>query len=98
MYGLSSQGLILQLQARVFAGELILYEERAESAQGPLPPDVPAAQAKRSRELGLYATNMPAELGGGGCSALQQVLVQRQMGRVATALGWVAAPPPSAAA
>jgi alkylation response protein AidB-like acyl-CoA dehydrogenase len=38
---------------------------------------------------------MPAELGGGGCSALQQVLVQEQMGRVTNALGWVAATPPS---
>ncbi len=54
-----------------------------------------AAQAKRARELGLYATNMPAELGGGGCTTLQQVLVQEQMGRVTNALGWVAATPPS---
>ena len=62
---------------------------------GELPSDVTAAHAKRARELGLYATNMPAELGGGGCSALQQVLVQEQMGRVTNALGWVAATPPS---
>ena len=54
-----------------------------------------AAHAKRARELGLYATNMPEELGGGGCTALQQVLVQEQMGRVTNALGWVAATPPS---
>ena len=95
MYGLSSEDLDLQTRARVFADELIPYEERAESAQGELPSDVTAAQAKRARELGLYATNMPAELGGGGCSALQQVLVQEQMGRVTNALGWVAATPPS---
>jgi len=56
---------------------------------------VTAAHAKRARELGLYATNMPEELGGGGCTALQQVLVQEQMGRVTNALGWVAATPPS---
>jgi alkylation response protein AidB-like acyl-CoA dehydrogenase len=95
MYGLSSEDLDLQSRARVFADELIPYEEKAESAQGELPPGVTAAQAKRARELGLYATNMPAELGGGGCSALQQVLVQEQMGRVTNALGWVAATPPS---
>src|SRR6201994_146224 len=95
MYGLSSEDLDLQTRARVFADELIPYEEKAESAQGELPSDVTAAQAKRARELGLYATNMPAELGGGGCSALQQVLVQEQMGRVTNALGWVAATPPS---
>jgi alkylation response protein AidB-like acyl-CoA dehydrogenase len=56
---------------------------------------VAAGHAKRARELGLHATNMPAELGGGGCSTLQQVLVQEQMGRVTNALGWVAATPPS---
>ena len=38
---------------------------------------------------------MPKELGGGGCTTLQQVLVQEQMGRVTNALGWVAATPPS---
>jgi acyl-CoA dehydrogenase len=95
MYGLSSQDLDLQTRARVLADELIPHEEKAESAQGELPPEVTAVHAKRARELGLYATNMPAELGGGGCSALQQVLVQEQMGRVTNALGWVAATPPS---
>jgi alkylation response protein AidB-like acyl-CoA dehydrogenase len=38
---------------------------------------------------------MPARLGGGGASMLQQVLIQEQMGRVTNALGWVAATPPS---
>jgi acyl-CoA dehydrogenase len=38
---------------------------------------------------------MPAALGGPGCTFLQQVLVQEQMGRVTNALGWVAATPPS---
>src|SRR5689334_722922 len=38
---------------------------------------------------------MPKDLGGGGCTALQQVLVQEQMGRVTNALGWVATTPPS---
>ena len=95
MYGLSSEDLGLQARARAFADELIPYEEQAERSGGDLPPDVTAAQAKRARELGLYATNMPAALGGGGCTALQQVLVQEQMGRVTNALGWVAATPPA---
>src|SRR6201985_3942210 len=95
MYGLSSENLDLQPRARVFADELIPYEEKAESALGELPSDVTAAQAKRARELGLYATNMPAELGGGGCSALQQGLVQEPMGRVTKALQWVGATPPA---
>jgi acyl-CoA dehydrogenase len=95
MYGLSEEDLALQARAREFADELIPFEGQAELAGGDLPADVTAAHAKRARELGLHSTNMPAELGGGGCSSLQQVLVQEQAGRVTNALGWVAATPPS---
>lgn len=93
MYGLSAEDLDIQARARAFADELIPLEVTAE-LHG-LPADVVAAHEKRARELGLFATNMPAELGGGGCTALQQVLVQEQAGRVTNALGWVAATPPS---
>ena len=95
MYGLSAEDQLIQARARAFADELIPLEVSAEMAGGELPPELAAGHAKRARELGLYATNMPAELGGGGCSTLQQVLVQEQMGRVTNALGWVAATPPS---
>ena len=95
MYGLTETDRQIQARARGFADELIPFEEEAERSGGELPADVTAAHAKRARELGLYATNMPAELGGGGCTTLQQVLVQEQMGRVTNALGWVAATPPS---
>src|SRR2546429_8091838 len=95
MYGLSEEDLQIQARARGFADELVPFEDEAERADGELPPDVTAAHAKRVRELGLHSTNMPRELGGGGCTSLQQVLVQEQMGRVTNALGWVAATPPS---
>jgi len=95
MYGLSEEDLQIQARAREFADELIPFEDEAERADGQLPADVTAAHAKRCRELGLHSTNMPRELGGGGCTSLQQVLVQEQMGRVTNALGWVAATPPS---
>jgi len=95
MYGLTEEDLQIQTRAREFADDLIPFEEAAERSGGELPPDVTAAHAKRARELGLTATNMPEDLGGGGCTALQQVLVQEQMGRVTNALGWVATTPPS---
>jgi acyl-CoA dehydrogenase len=95
MYGLSEEDLAIQARARGLADELIPFEEQAELSGGELPADVTAAHAKRARELGLHSANMPAELGGGGCTSLQQVLVQEQMGRVTNALGWVAATPPS---
>jgi acyl-CoA dehydrogenase len=94
MYGLSAADEDIQARARVFADELIPLEVQAE-LDGALPDDVTAAHKKRAIELGLFATNMPTALGGVGATALQQVLVQEQVGRVTNALGWVAATPPS---
>jgi acyl-CoA dehydrogenase len=95
MYGLSDEDLQIQARARTFADELIPFEVEAELSSGDLPKDVVAGHKARAIELGLFATNMPKELGGGGCTALQQVLVQEQAGRVTNALAWVAATPPS---
>jgi acyl-CoA dehydrogenase len=94
MYGLSAADEDIQARARAFADELIPFEVEAELAGG-LPDDVTAAHKKRAIELGVFATNLPRALGGGGCTTLQQVLVQEQVGRVTNALGWVAATPPS---
>jgi len=95
MYGLSAEDLQIQGTARSFADELIPLEVTAEMNDGELAADVVAGHAKRARELGLHAANMPRELGGGGFTSLQQVLVQEQVGRVTNALAWVVGTPPS---
>jgi acyl-CoA dehydrogenase len=95
MYGLTEDDLDIQQRARTFADEVIPYEEQAELAGGELPAGLAAVHAARARELGICATNMPKELGGGGCTTLQQVLVQEQVGRVTNALAWAASTPPS---
>ncbi len=95
MYGLTEDDLDIQMRARTFADEVIPYEGQAELAGGELPPGLAAAHAARARELGICATNMPKELGGGGCTTLQQVLVQEQVGRVTNALAWAVSTPPS---
>ena len=69
------------------------HEVEAELAGGMLPKELTAEHQARAIELGLYATNMPASVGGPGCTALQQVLVQEQCGRVTNGLGWVMAHP-----
>ncbi len=95
MYGLTSEDLAWQQRARALADELIPYEVQAELAGGALPADVRADHHQRALAAGLVATNMPTELGGHGCSMLQQVLVQEQAGRVTNALAWVMATPPA---
>jgi alkylation response protein AidB-like acyl-CoA dehydrogenase len=95
MYGLSDADLQIQACAREFTDELIPLEVIAELNDGELPASTVAGHAKRARELGLHAANMPVELGGGGFSSLRQVLVQEQVGRVTNALAWVVGTPPS---
>ncbi len=95
MYSLSEADLDIQARARLLADELIPFEVEVELADGELSEDAEAAHKKHAIELGLYAANMPKSVGGGGCTSLQQVLIQEQVGRVTNALGWVVATPPS---
>ncbi|HEY7146137.1 MAG TPA: acyl-CoA dehydrogenase family protein, partial [Streptosporangiaceae bacterium] len=95
MYRLSDDDLDIQARARSFADEVIPFEVTAELNDGELPGGVAAGHAARARELGLHAANMPKELGGGGATTLQQVLIQEQVGRVTNALAWACGTPPS---
>ncbi|MBS1696303.1 MAG: acyl-CoA dehydrogenase family protein [Actinobacteria bacterium] len=94
MYGLTEQDLRIRDTAREFVESLMPNEVEAELAGGILPKEVTAEHRSRAIELGLYATNMPTSVGGPGCTALQQVLVQEQCGRVTNGLAWVMATPP----
>src|SRR5258708_4092071 len=95
MYSMSEQDLDIQDRARSFADELIPLEVDVELAGGEVPAAQEAKHTSRAIELGLYAPNMPKEVGGGGCTSLQQVLIQEQVGRGTSGLAWVAATPPS---
>ena len=95
MYNLTPEDLEVQERARAFVDELIPFELEAEANNGELDDKVTQRFQERAIELGLYAANMPAELGGGGFSMLRQVLVQEQGGRATNALGWVLGTPPS---
>lgn len=89
-HNLSEADLAVQVAARSLVDELLIpYEVQAELAGGELPAELLERQHRRAGELGLGAINMPRELGGGGLTTLQQVLVQEQLGRATNALGWV---------
>ncbi|KMO79341.1 butyryl-CoA dehydrogenase [Mycolicibacterium chubuense] len=94
MYGLTDEDLRIRDTAREFVESLMPHEVEAELAGGMLPKEVTAEHRARALARGLYATNMPASVGGAGCTALQQILVQEQCGRVTNGLGWVMATPP----
>ena len=94
MYGLTAEDRRIRDTARAFVESLIPHEVEAELAGGMLPKELTAEHQAQAIELGLYATNMPTSVGGPGCTALQQVLVQEQTGRVTNGLAWVMATPP----
>jgi acyl-CoA dehydrogenase len=95
MYGLTEQDLELQARARAFTDSLIPLEVEAEMGGGRLADGVAEEHERQAIALGLYATNMPVEVGGLGCTMLQQVLVQEQCGRVTNGLAWVMHTPPA---
>jgi acyl-CoA dehydrogenase len=94
--GLTDEDLEIQMRARRFVDdELIPWEVHAEEHEGRIPADVREAHHRKAIELGLYAMNMPRDLGGGGFSTFQQVLVSEQIGAVTNALGWCVHTPPA---
>jgi acyl-CoA dehydrogenase len=94
--GLSAEDLEIQERARRFVEEeLIPWEVHAEEHEGRIPEDARAMHHRLAKDLGLFAMNMPKDLGGGGFTMLQQVLVSEQIGRVTNALGWCVHTPPA---
>jgi alkylation response protein AidB-like acyl-CoA dehydrogenase len=88
-YPLSDREREIQERARRFVDEeLIPHEVEAEMDGGRIPDELRRRHHDLAIELGLYAMNMPRELGGGGMTTLEQVLVSEQIGRVTNALGW----------
>ncbi len=94
VYGLTSEDLDVQRKARAFVDEeCIPFEVETELAGGRLPEGLLERQRRRLKAEGLLAVNMPVEVGGGGYSMLQQVLVQEQVGRATNGLAWVVQTP-----
>ena len=74
------QNLLVDTVRDFIARELAPLEDEVE-ATGMLRPELAAAIHAKAKALGLYAMNIPAEFGGGGLSALDQMLVEEQFGR-----------------
>jgi alkylation response protein AidB-like acyl-CoA dehydrogenase len=86
----------IQQRARRFVDEeLIPWEQHAEEHDGQIPEEIREKHHRTAMSLGLYAMNMPKELGGSGMTTFQQVLVSEQIGRVTNALGWCVHTPPA---
>ena len=73
------QKMMIDTIRRFIAEELRPLEDELEN-QGFLAKEKALAIHHKAKELGLYALNMPAELGGGGLSNLDRILCEEQFG------------------
>jgi acyl-CoA dehydrogenase len=81
----AEQRLIVETVRDFVEKELYPYEDEVERLDE-VPPELAASIRGKALAAGLYAPNMPAELGGGGLDAVSLVLVERELGRAGYAL------------
>ncbi len=85
-FGLASEQQMVIGTVRAFVErELYPLEDEVERT-GEVPTELGREIRRKVIELGFYAPNMPAELGGGGLDALTLTLLERELGRASLAL------------
>jgi acyl-CoA dehydrogenase len=73
------QRLLVETARRFVRAELMPLEKELERTRA-LTPETARAIFEKSKALGLYAVNIPAEYGGGGLSAVDTCLAEEQFG------------------
>jgi alkylation response protein AidB-like acyl-CoA dehydrogenase len=86
------QELLVETVRRFVETELYPHEDLVEKTDE-VPPELAAEIRRKAIELGLYAVNMPAELGGGGLGTFDTTLMERELGRASYGLQMVVGRP-----
>ena len=79
------QKMLIETVRRFISEELAPLEQVVED-KGALDDDLAHRIHQKSKALGLYAMNMPIELGGGGLSNLDRILCEEQFGHTSDML------------
>jgi acyl-CoA dehydrogenase len=89
----SDEQKMLVESVRRFMAEEIFPHEREVERLGEVPHELGKQIQARSMEQGLFAANMPEEVGGGGLDYLSVTLVDRELGKATWGMmGWVGRP------
>jgi acyl-CoA dehydrogenase len=86
------QRMLVDLVRRFVEDELYPHEQEVERL-GAVPPGLQREIRAKAIALGLYAANMPEELGGGGLDNVSLALLERELGRSSYALQYLVARP-----
>jgi acyl-CoA dehydrogenase len=79
------QQLITDTVRTFVENELYPHEEEIERT-GVVPKELGQEIAKKCKDIGFYASNLPTEVGGGGLNHLDFTLLERELGRASMAL------------
>ena len=94
-FGLTDEQKMIVETTRAFVeNELYPHEQEVERS-GHLRMDLIREVQKKAMAAGLYAANMPAEVGGAGLDTLSWLLYEKELGRANYALHWTCVARPS---
>ena len=88
----TEQKMIVDTVRAFVENELYPHEDEVERLDA-VPPALAKSIQAKAIEVGLYAANMPAELGGGGLDNFSITLMERELGRASYGLQMVVARP-----
>ncbi len=88
------QRSIVEVTRAFVERELFPHEEQVERT-GVLPPELAAEIRRKALAAGLYAANMPEEVGGAGLDAVTLVLFEKELGKTSYALHYTGVARPS---
>ena len=88
----TEQKMIVDTVRSFVENELYPHEDEVERLDA-VPPALAKSIQAKAIEVGLYAANMPAELGGGGLDNFSITLMERELGRASYGLQMVVARP-----
>jgi acyl-CoA dehydrogenase len=84
--------MLLQTVRRFMAEEIFPHEDLVDR-EGAVPMDLGRQIEARSKEIGLFAANLPQAIGGGGLDYAGMHVIEREFGKTSHALhSWVARP------
>ena len=92
-FGLNDEQRAIVDTVRTFVTRELYPHEDEVDRRGDVPPDLVEHIRTQALKAGLYAANMPEDLGGGGLDAFAMALVERELGRTSYALQWLVARP-----
>ncbi len=94
-FGLSEEQQLIVDTTRAFVENELYPHEREVERTGRLELDLIKELQQKAIAAGLYAANMPAEVGGAGLDTLTWLLYEKELGRANYALHWTCVARPS---